>query len=99
MIPYLIAAIGGAYLANKRAPKSKCIKRECIGPRSGLVFQVEEWPDNGIIMVRFISSKGNAYATLKRGENGFEMISAKGNEGIINMIIEDFGLNDRTENE
>jgi hypothetical protein len=64
MWPYLVAAAVGAALAGRRQPKTRYKRRECIGPRSGLVYRVEDFPEAGFIVVR--TEDGAAQVTFDR---------------------------------
>lgn len=88
MIPYLIAAVVGAVVVAKRSPTSSCKKRQALGPRSGLEYEVDDFEQGQIIIVH----GDGAIATFQRHEDrpGFKFLSGQGDREILAWMIRDF---------
>jgi hypothetical protein len=89
MIPYLIAAIAGAAIAKKRAPHTAVKKTTCLGPRSGLHYQIDDFGDSGIIVVHFQGTKG-IFQRKKLPARGFDWVRGAGNPQIQAAMRKDF---------
>jgi hypothetical protein len=87
MIPYLVAGVIGAYLANRRAPASKVNKLKCIGPVTGLTYEVEELPEADSIIVRI----NRTCVSLRKTKDGYRLLKATGDTTDIQSIRQDFG--------
>jgi len=87
MIPYLVAGIVGAYLANRRTPAAKVNKMKCIGPVTGLTYEVEEFPEANSIIVRL----NRSCVSLCKTSDGFRLLKADGDSTDIQSIKKDFG--------
>ena len=51
MMTYLAAAIAGAYLAHRNAPRTKMQKMQILGPRTGAVYNVDLVPHLGVVII------------------------------------------------
>lgn len=52
MYPILGAMAVGALLMGRTKPKTACVKKVVLGPRSGLTYQIEEFPAAGFVVAR-----------------------------------------------
>ena len=88
MWPYVFAAIGGAYLANKRQPTAKCQKLVALGPRTGTQYKVDVFPATGIHIVH--AARGNVATFIKGADNKFSFIEADCDDDMLKNFKLDF---------
>jgi len=74
MWPYVLAAIGGAYLAQKKQPTAKCVKLVALGPRTGTEYKIDKFPATGIHIVH--GPRGNVATFLQGPDKKFQFIEA-----------------------
>lgn len=87
MIPYLVAAVGGALLAGRGKPNSTLRKMQCIGPRSGITYEVDSMLDSGMLFVHYLGAVGTFE---KKPERGYRWIKGQGNPEVLAAMIRDF---------
>lgn len=96
MIIPLACFIGGLVAMGKTKPQTSVRKIICLGPRSGLVYPVEDFPEIGVVVVR-APNKG-AIAQFVRasvrepGKPGLVYQSGQGDAGLLELIRQDFGV-------
>lgn len=86
-IPIAAAAIG-LWFGSRKKPNTKFQLRDCIGPRSGVTWKVDDFTSAGVLVV-----KGNgAIGTFTRREDapGFVYLRGTGNRESIGWMIRDF---------
>ena len=88
MIPYIGAAVVGLWLGRKGRPTSKVVKRECIGPKSGIVYSVDDMPQSGLLVVH----GPHAVGTFRKNKRkpGHAFLGGKGHPQAIRTMIGDF---------
>lgn len=64
-------------------------KRQVLGPRSGLVFEVDDMTEAGMIIVKGHGATG-AFKRKTPPQVGFEWIDGRGNRQVLALMIEDF---------
>jgi hypothetical protein len=67
MFPYVIAGIAGMYVAGRNAPRTKFQKMKCLGPRTGLVYDVELIPLVGIVIVHAVDGTVGVFQQNDKG--------------------------------
>lgn len=88
--PLLLLTGFGFIVAGKAKPKTAMNKRQAFGPRSGETWDVEDFPDAGLIVVH--SRRDPTLATFHRDPTTkrFKFGQAKGSATIVAMMREDF---------
>lgn len=80
---------GGLFFSMKGKPKTVVKKREAFGPRSGETWDVEDFPDAGMIVVH--SRRGDrSLAVFHKKDGKFVFSQSKGSPTIIGMMRDDF---------
>lgn len=80
--------IGAWWMARKR-PRTRVKRRESIGGMTGMNYQVDDFPEAGILVVRI---PRRVTAVLERKQDGgFTVRRADGEPGAIDAIMRDFG--------
>ena len=88
MWPVIGAAIVGALFAKSRAPKTRVKKLVVLGTRSGMTWEVEDFPELAVVHVR----GNNVKAVFRRvGTNGFAFDHGEGDRKILRWLLLDFG--------
>jgi hypothetical protein len=87
MLPYIAAAIAGAWLVNKRQPTAKCQKLIALGPRTGTQYKVDVFPTTGIHIVH---APGKNTATFLKTETGFKLVEADTTDQMLENFRQDF---------
>lgn len=96
MIIPAICFIGGLAVMGRTKPKTVARKLLCLGPRSGLVYPVEDFPEIGVVVVR--SPDGRAIAQFSRaairepGQRGLVYQHGQGDPIALGTIRADFGV-------
>ena len=88
MWPYVFAAIGGAYLAQRKQPTAKCVKLDALGPRTGTQYKVDVFPSTGIHIVH--GPRRNVATFLKGPDNKFTFIEADCDDEMLRNFKLDF---------
>ena len=78
MIPYVAAAIAGAFLVTRNAPRAKIQKMTCFGPRSGVVYQVDLVANLGIIIVHAPNGTAAVFQQKSAPDAGFVFVRGQG---------------------
>lgn len=76
MWPWLVAGAVGAALSSRQKPKTRCIKREVFGPRTGLIYQTEEFPEAGFLVVH---ADGARVAFVRNPDGSWSYARHEGN--------------------
>lgn len=87
MFPYIAAAIAGAWLAKKRQPTARCIKLDAIGPRTGIQYKVDVFPETGMHIVH---APGKQTATFIKRDNKMQFIEAFCGDEMLENFKKDF---------
>ena len=84
------AFVGGLYLASRQIPRTPVRKLECLGPRTGNRYYVEDFEGTTMIAVR----KGKSYVVLRKRDNvpGFSLVSYSEDltPELVQQVLEDF---------
>lgn len=83
----VIAGLVGAGLVARGKPNSKFRKLHSIGPRSGVVYEVDSLIDSGLILVHYQGAVGTFEKT---DEGNFRWIKGQGNPYVLAAMIKDF---------
>ena len=90
MLPYVAAAVVGAIFMQKKRPATDHKKRSAIGPKTGIVYEVDDFPKAGVI---FVKAPDGTQVSFKRREPpavGFEFVKAVGNPRVVEILRRDF---------
>lgn len=89
MWPLVLAGLVGAAVAARSRPKTRYRKRQAFGPRTGLLYQTEEFPEAGFLVVR--APDGSALVTFDRDPTGhFRHVRDLGEPRMVRAIRADF---------
>jgi hypothetical protein len=89
MIPYVAAAIAGAFLATRNAPKSRIQKMTCFGPRSGIVYQVDLVANLGIAIIHAPNGTSAVFQQKPPPDAGFIFVRGAGSEAALAAMKKD----------
>ncbi len=84
---------------GRTKPKTGVRKLLCLGPRTGFVYQVEDFPEIGTVVVR--APNGSALVQFLRaavrepGKAGLVFQNANGDPRMVELIRRDFGMEPR----
>ena len=96
MIFPLVCMAAGALVMGRRAPKTQVRKLLCLGPRSGIVYTVEDLPEVGTVIVRAPADQAIAQflrASVKTpGTPGLIWQNGRGAPEMLAWMRRDFGL-------
>jgi hypothetical protein len=87
MWPVVIGCVIGAVLMGRTKPKSTSHKRELIGPATGDIYQVDEFPQSNLIIVHGIQC--TCVFVKNQNGRGFSFVSARGNPAGIRQVCMD----------
>lgn len=96
MIIPAVCFIAGLAAMGRTKPKTTVRKLMCLGPRTGLVYPVEDFPEIGTVVVR--APNGSAIAQFIRagvrqpGAVGLLYQHGQGDPRVIELIQRDFGV-------
>lgn len=97
MILPLACFVGGLVAMGRTKPQTAVRKLICLGPRSGLVYPVEDFPEIGVLVVRSPGKSGAVAqfvraASREPGKPGLIYQSGQGDERLLEVIRKDFGV-------
>lgn len=91
-----IAFVGGLVAMGRTKPQTNVRKLLCFGPRTGIIYAVEDMPEIGVVVVR---APGNrAIAQFQRrsvrepGQPGLLYQHGQGDPKLLELIRADFGV-------
>lgn len=91
----VIAAVVGALAMGATKPRTAYEKMRSIGSRSGVVYEVEEFPNAGFLVVRAPDgSEGVLSRRLPADPRGvgFDWSRGRGNPATLKLMRADFGV-------
>lgn len=92
-VPVVIAGVVGALAMGATKPRTSYCKTRSIGSRSGLNYEVEDFPEAGFLIVR---AQDGSQCVLARklgpagSPLGFEWTRGRGNPGTLEVMKRDF---------
>lgn len=89
MIPYIAAAAVGAIVASRNGPRTKLKKMQCLGPRSGTIYDVDLVPNLGIIIVHGPMGASAVFQQKPGAGAGFMLVRGQGSVEVMNMMKRD----------
>jgi hypothetical protein len=90
MMTYLAAAaIAGAYLAQRNAPKTKLQKMQILGPRTGMVYVVDLVPNLGIVIIHAPDGSHAVFQKNQPPKPGFTFVRGVGSGEVVNGMKQD----------
>ena len=88
MVGHLVLIGIGALIASSRAPRAQCRKLTVLGPRSGLSYQAEHYPESGFVIA---FGPGEARVTFEKQNDGsYRYVRGIGRADVISLIRSDF---------
>lgn len=95
----IICFAGGLALMGRTKPESTVRKLVALGPRTGLVYQVEDLPDTQTVIVRAPGNRAVAQflrASVRDGRSpGLVYSHGSGDPAALKAIANDFGVPSR----
>ena len=96
MILPVLAFVGGLAVMGRTKPQTGVRKLICLGPRSGLVYPVEDFPEIGVIVVRAPNKAAIAQfiraSVRETGKPGLIYQQGQGDRELLELIRQDFGV-------
>ncbi len=86
MIEYLLIAGVGAWFAGRSAPRTKVEKGKSYGPKTGVQWDTEWFPELGVLVVE----KNGTKAVFRRAATGLVFERATGDARMVAVIRKDF---------
>lgn len=87
MWPVIIGAAVGAWFVGRGKPNTKFRKLQIVGPTTGTIYEAEDVPEAGLIIVRGPGPSSASFLRKPRG--GFVFYKGEGHEDGIMRIISD----------
>lgn len=95
MLP-VIAFVGGLVAMGRSKPETGVRKILCLGPRSGLVYPVEDFPEIGVVVVRAPNKAAIAQflrvAVREPGKPGLVYQQGQGDPALLETMRQDFAV-------
>ena len=91
----IVSGIVGALAMGATKPRTSCEKMRSIGSRSGVTYDVEEFPSAGFIVVRAPDGTEGVLTRRLPGDPrgvGFDWSRGRGHPGTLKMLRADFGV-------
>ena len=89
-IPVVAGLVVGLWGASSRQPHSKVKKRSLLGAKSGLVYECDEFPEVGMIVVH--APQLHAVASFAQSPQGLTLHQAKGLPEGVRRLCLDLGV-------
>lgn len=86
MLEYLVIAGLGAWFAGRNKPQTKVEKAKAFGPKTGVSWDTEFFPELGRLVVMARGTR----VVFERTGDGLKAASAQGDQRIIKLILKDF---------
>jgi hypothetical protein len=88
MLEYLAIAGIGAWLAGRGKPTTKVTKGKAYGPRTGVEWDTEYFPELGRLVVMARGSR----VVFERSDAGLRVVGVSGDGRIVGLIRKDFEI-------
>ncbi len=88
MYTLVVAGLFGAYVASRRAPRSKHKKHSALGTVTGSEYQVEYFPEPGFVIV--YAKDGSVGTFQKQDGGGFLYLRGSGMKSTVMGMKDDF---------
>jgi hypothetical protein len=90
MLPVTVAAaIIGAVIAGRSGPKTRFQKLKCLGPHSGMVYEVDFVPSLGVAIVHAMDGTSAVFQQNQPPKGGFSFIRGQGVERVVDAMRKD----------
>jgi len=89
MFPYVAAAIAGAIIAGRNGPKTKLRKVTCMGPRTGIIYDVDLVPNMGVVIVTGPEGSVGVFQQNTPPKMGFVFVRGQGRADVIEAMKKD----------
>jgi hypothetical protein len=93
LLPVFTAVVGALVMGSTK-PRTACEKMRALGSRSGLTYDIEEFPSAGFVVVRAPDGSEGVLTRRMPGDprgNGFDWSRGRGNPGTLKVLRADFG--------
>jgi hypothetical protein len=90
----LFTAVVGALVMGATKPRTVCEKMRALGSRSGLAYDIEEFPSAGFVVVRAPDGSEGVLTRRLPGDPrgpGFDWSRGRGHPGTLKTLRADFG--------
>lgn len=96
MIIPALCFLGGLVAMGRTKPQTTVRKLICLGPRSGIVYPVEDFPEIGTVVVRAPNKAAVAQfvraAIREPGKPGLVYQHGQGDPQLLELMRKDFGI-------
>jgi hypothetical protein len=89
VIPYIAAAIAGALVVARSGPRTKLKKTQCMGPRTGIIYDVDLVPNVGVIIVHAPEGTVGVFQQNVAPKVGFTFVRAIGRADVVDAMKKD----------
>lgn len=89
MIPYVVAAIAGAFFVNRNAPKTKLQKMKVLGTRTGNTYDVDLVPNLGVVIIHAQDGSSAVFQKNPPPRQGFTFLRGTGNPQLVAAMKQD----------
>jgi hypothetical protein len=90
MLPLTVAAaIAGAVIAGRSGPKTRFQKLKCLGPHSGMVYEVDFVPSLGVAIVHALDGTMGLFQQNQPPKGGFSFVRGQGTERVVEAMRRD----------
>jgi hypothetical protein len=100
IVPVVIAGVVSALAMGSTKPRTSYVKTRSIGSRSGVSYEVEDFPGAGFLVVR--APDGSEGVLMRKlgpvgTPAGFDWTRGRGNAGTLEVMKQDFGVSARSQ--
>lgn len=92
----ILCFVGGLIAMGRTKPQTAVHKILCLGPKSGIVYSVEDFREVGAVVVRAPGKRATALflraAAIEPGKPGLVYRSGQGDPTLLSAIRADFGV-------
>lgn len=92
----VLCFVGGLIAMGRTKPQTTVHKILCLGPKSGIVYSVEDFREVGAVVVRAPGKRATALflraAAVEPGKPGLIYKNGQGDPTLLSAIRADFGL-------
>ncbi len=90
----IISGVVGALVMGATKPRTVCEKMRALGSRSGIHYEIEEFPSAGFVVVRAPDGTEGVLTRRLPGDprgTGFDWSRGRGHPGTLKLLRADFG--------
>jgi hypothetical protein len=89
MMTHIAAAIAGAVIAGRNAPRTKLQKMQVLGTRTGAVYDVDLVPNMGVVIIHSNDGSSAVFQKNAPPKQGFSFLRGTGSPASIAGMKQD----------